>query len=69
MQWSGLDGQATGSWSMSYTGSPAASICSFSSRERSTPSVCLIYGRLGFRETGRISEKGYERVYMAKALA
>ncbi len=25
------------------------------------------YGRLGFRETGRVSEKGYERVYMAKA--
>lgn len=28
-----------------------------------------LYGRLGFRETGRVSEKGYERVYMAKALA
>lgn len=27
-----------------------------------------LYGRLGFRETGRISEKGFERVYMAKAL-
>ena len=27
-----------------------------------------LYGRLGFRETGRVSEKGYERVYMAKAL-
>jgi GNAT superfamily N-acetyltransferase len=26
-----------------------------------------LYGRLGFRETGRVSEKGYERVYMAKA--
>lgn len=25
-----------------------------------------LYGRLGFRETGRVSEKGYERVYMAK---
>ena len=28
-----------------------------------------LYGRLGFRETGRISEKGYERVYMAKTTA
>jgi ribosomal protein S18 acetylase RimI-like enzyme len=28
-----------------------------------------LYGRLGFRETGRISEKGYDRVYMAKATA
>lgn len=27
-----------------------------------------LYGRLGFRETGRVSEKGYERVYMAKTL-
>jgi ribosomal protein S18 acetylase RimI-like enzyme len=27
-----------------------------------------LYTRLGFRETGRISEKGYDRVYMAKAL-
>jgi GNAT superfamily N-acetyltransferase len=27
-----------------------------------------LYGRLGFRETGRGSEKGYERVYMAKAV-
>jgi GNAT superfamily N-acetyltransferase len=27
-----------------------------------------LYGRLGFRETGRVSEKGYERVYMAKAV-
>lgn len=27
-----------------------------------------LYGRLGFRETGRASEKGFERVYMAKAL-
>ena len=26
-----------------------------------------LYARLGFRETGHISEKGYERVYMAKA--
>lgn len=26
-----------------------------------------LYGRLGFREMGRVSEKGYERVYMAKA--
>jgi GNAT superfamily N-acetyltransferase len=25
-----------------------------------------LYARLGFRETGRVSEKGYERVYMAK---
>ena len=28
-----------------------------------------LHGRLGFRETGRVSEKGYERVYMAKATA
>ena len=28
-----------------------------------------LYGRLGFHETGRVSEKGYERVYMAKATA
>ena len=28
-----------------------------------------LYGRLGFRETGRVREKGYERVYMAKAAA
>lgn len=28
----------------------------------------VLYGRLGYRETGRVSEKGYERVYMAKAL-
>jgi ribosomal protein S18 acetylase RimI-like enzyme len=28
-----------------------------------------LYRRLGFRETGRVSEKGYERVYMAKATA
>jgi GNAT superfamily N-acetyltransferase len=28
-----------------------------------------LYGRLGFRETGRVREKGYDRVYMAKALA
>ncbi|MBV8913264.1 MAG: GNAT family N-acetyltransferase [Acetobacteraceae bacterium] len=28
-----------------------------------------LYGRLGFRETYRVSEKGYERVYMAKATA
>ena len=28
-----------------------------------------LYARLGFRETGRVSEKGYERVYMAKATA
>ncbi|MDQ2804696.1 MAG: GNAT family N-acetyltransferase [Pseudomonadota bacterium] len=27
-----------------------------------------LYSRRGFRETGRISEKGYERVYMAKKL-
>jgi ribosomal protein S18 acetylase RimI-like enzyme len=27
-----------------------------------------LYGRLGFRETGRVTEKGYERVYMAKQL-
>ena len=26
-----------------------------------------LYARLGFRETGRVSEKGYERVYMSKA--
>ena len=28
-----------------------------------------LYGRLGFQETGRVAEKGYERVYMAKALS
>ena len=28
-----------------------------------------LYGRLGFRETGHVTEKGYERVYMAKALS
>ena len=28
-----------------------------------------LYGRLGFRETGRGEEKGFERVYMAKAVA
>ena len=28
-----------------------------------------LYGRLGFRETGRASEKGFERVYMAKSLS
>lgn len=27
-----------------------------------------LYGRLGFHETGRVTEKGYERVYMTKAL-
>ena len=27
-----------------------------------------LYGRLGFSETGRVSEKGYERVYMVKRL-
>ena len=27
-----------------------------------------LYGRLDFREMGRVNEKGYERVYMAKAL-
>lgn len=27
-----------------------------------------LYGRLGFRETGRVNEKGFERVYMAKVL-
>ncbi|CAH0274577.1 GNAT family N-acetyltransferase [Roseomonas sp. CECT 9278] len=27
-----------------------------------------LYGRVGFRETGRASEKGFARVYMAKAL-
>jgi len=27
-----------------------------------------MYGRIGFRETGRLSEKGFDRVYMAKAL-
>lgn len=26
-------------------------------------------GRLGFRGTGRVSENGYERVYMAKVTA
>ncbi len=25
-----------------------------------------LYNRLGFRETGRVSEKGFDRVYMAK---
>ncbi len=28
-----------------------------------------LYRRLGFRETGRVREKGYDRVYMAKVLA
>lgn len=28
-----------------------------------------LYGRLGFHETGHVAEKGYERVYMAKALS
>lgn len=28
-----------------------------------------LYERLGFHETGRVSEKGFERVYMAKPLA
>ncbi len=28
-----------------------------------------LYGRLGFHETGHVTEKGYERVYMAKALS
>jgi ribosomal protein S18 acetylase RimI-like enzyme len=28
-----------------------------------------LYRRLGFAETGRVSEKGYERVYMAKPLS
>ena len=28
-----------------------------------------LYRRLGFHETGRISEKGFDRVYMAKATA
>lgn len=27
-----------------------------------------LYHRLGFRETGRVSERGYERVYMEKQL-
>jgi ribosomal protein S18 acetylase RimI-like enzyme len=27
-----------------------------------------LYERLGFRQTGRISEKGFERVYMANTL-
>ncbi len=27
-----------------------------------------LYGRLGFRGTGRVNEKGFERVYMAKVL-
>ena len=27
-----------------------------------------LYERLGFRETGRVSEQGFERLYMAKAL-
>lgn len=29
----------------------------------------VLYARLGFRETGRVCEKGYERVYMTKTLA
>ena len=28
-----------------------------------------LYTRLGFRETGRVSEKGFDRVYMANPLA
>ena len=28
-----------------------------------------IYGRLGFAETHRVTEKGYDRVYMMKRLA
>ena len=28
-----------------------------------------IYGRLGFAETHRVTEKGYDRVYMMKSLA
>jgi RimJ/RimL family protein N-acetyltransferase len=28
-----------------------------------------LYRRLGFRETGRVREKGYDRVYMTKVLA
>jgi ribosomal protein S18 acetylase RimI-like enzyme len=28
-----------------------------------------LYRRLGFRETGRLGEKGYDRVYMSKMLA
>lgn len=27
-----------------------------------------LYGRLGFRETSRVAEKGFDRVYMAKRL-
>nr|WP_321983287.1 GNAT family N-acetyltransferase [uncultured Lichenicoccus sp.] len=27
-----------------------------------------LYNRLGFRETGRVSEKGFDRVYMAKSV-
>ncbi|TLS26047.1 hypothetical protein PpBr36_07122 [Pyricularia pennisetigena] len=27
-----------------------------------------LYGRLGYRETGRVSEKGFDRVYMEKRL-
>ena len=27
-----------------------------------------LYNRLGFQETGRVSEKGFDRVYMAKSL-
>ena len=27
-----------------------------------------LYGRIGFRETGRITEKGFDRVYMSKSL-
>ncbi len=27
-----------------------------------------LYGRLGFRETGRVSEKDFDRIYMAKSL-
>ncbi|KAI6368808.1 hypothetical protein MCOR25_004551 [Pyricularia grisea] len=27
-----------------------------------------LYGRLGYRETGRVSEKGFDRVYMEKKL-
>ena len=27
-----------------------------------------LYARLGFRETGRVSEKGFDRVYMSKTL-
>jgi hypothetical protein len=28
-----------------------------------------LYARLGFHETGRVSEKGHDRIYMAKRLA